>query len=179
MLGEGSPGLWFFARNSGKNLREKEPSGSLPTSCGRPLRLLTSLDLLAEARAKRRAVLRERSFSEAFFKGSYGACLKEVRTKNRSQAGCLRGDLASPTTLATSSGRPWFNSTGKFTGLKLVNSQTNICVTKNKLQKSPYSYPRKTILATTNPRNGKRSHLMSNHVVPHLNEGEHQVLKLW
>ena len=95
MLGEGSPGLWFFARNSGKNLREKEPSGSLPTSCGRPLRLLTSLDLLAEARAKRKAVLRERSFREAFFKGSYGACLREVRTKNRSQAGCLRGDLAS------------------------------------------------------------------------------------
>ena len=70
MMGEGSPGFWFFAKNSGKNLREKEPSGSLPISAANPLKLFTSLSLLPEAREMRNNVLKAKFLRFAFEIGS-------------------------------------------------------------------------------------------------------------
>ena len=95
MEGEGSPGTWFFARNSGRKRREKEPSGSLATSWERPLKAWTSLQRLPEARATRKAVFQVRCFNEQERRGSKGACLREESTKNKSQAGDRRGDRAS------------------------------------------------------------------------------------
>lgn len=63
--GERSPGSWFFARNSGRNLSEIVPSGEWEMSSFRPERLEISETLLPEARAMRKAVLYERAVRES------------------------------------------------------------------------------------------------------------------
>ena len=94
MTGEGSPGVWFLARNSGRKRREKDPPGSDTTSEGKPLRACTSLHLRPEARATWKAVLRIRNFSEISRMGLYGARHRAERTRKRSQDGVRLGFLA-------------------------------------------------------------------------------------
>ena len=93
--GEGSEGSWFFAKNSGRKFRTREPSCRVDMSLLRPLRLQTSLALLPEASAIRKTVLQVRDLRSVEPKGSYGASRRDARTKKRSQAGSLLGDLAS------------------------------------------------------------------------------------
>ena len=96
MMGEGSPGDWFSARNSGRKRREKDPSGSNATLEGKTLRACTSLHLRLEVRATK-TVFRVRNFSEISRMGLYGARCREESTRKWSQDGVRLGFLVSLT----------------------------------------------------------------------------------
>ena len=62
MMGDGSHGGWFLARNSGRKQREMDSSGSDATLDGKLLRACTSLQLWREASTMRKAVSRVSCF---------------------------------------------------------------------------------------------------------------------
>ena len=92
ITGDGSPGVWFFAKNSGRNFNEIEPSFSYATSASRPERFDTSEARLPEASITRNAVFMVNLASERSSKGSNESRYRS--TSPRSQAGTRFRDFA-------------------------------------------------------------------------------------
>ena len=92
MMGDGSPGDWFLAKNSSRKWSDTDPSGSDATLDGKTRRAYTLLHLWPKARATRKAVLSW--FRDISQISLYGERRRTERTRQRFHVAVRRGFLA-------------------------------------------------------------------------------------
>ena len=83
----GSSGFWFLARNSGRNLRQRDPFLDVEISPFIPERLVISDALLPDARATRKTVLKVRCLRSRNLFTLMFRDLRKLRTTAKSHLG--------------------------------------------------------------------------------------------